>query len=238
MSPRRAPMSAVTLTARGVLRGALRLAPLAPFVIPFGLAFGAAAVAAGFTPAQAVGMSAVVFAGASQFAALEVWAHPMPWATLVAVGLAVNARFLVMSAALAPWANALPRWRRSLALAVLADASFAQERPRLAAGERDFGVILGGGLSQWAPWVVGTALGATLGAAASDLARFGVDVVMVCFFGALAASGLKRRANWAPSAAGASAALGVMGWVGAGWAVVIGALAGSVVAAVTPDRAA
>ena len=238
MSPRpRAGVSGVVFTAAGVLRGVARLSPLIPFVIPFGLAFGAAAVARGFSPEQAVAMSALVFAGASQFAALEVWGHPLPWVAVILTGLAVNARFFVMSAALARWANRLPRGRRTLALATLADASFADAYPALKGGERDLGVLLGGGLAQYAPWVAGTAAGAILGAAAGDLAVFGVDVVMLSFFAALAAAGARAAQNRAPAAVGAAAAVGAMALVGPGWAVILGALAGGAAGALAPERA-
>jgi predicted branched-subunit amino acid permease len=73
-----ATITEIVLTQDGARRGFLRFASLTPFVIPFGIAYGAAAVEAGFSAGQAVAMSALVFAGASQFAVLEIWAEPVP----------------------------------------------------------------------------------------------------------------------------------------------------------------
>ncbi len=148
----------IAFSAAGVRAGALRFLSLAPFILPYGLAFGAAAVAEGLSPEAAIVMSALVFAGASQFAALEVWAEPLPWLAIAALALTVNARFLVMGAALAQWANRLSPGRRVAAMALLGDANFADARARLRAGERDLGMLLGAGLMMWGPWVAGTAI--------------------------------------------------------------------------------
>jgi 4-azaleucine resistance transporter AzlC len=229
-----AARTSVTFSAGGVRRGFLRFAALTPFVIPFGIAYGAAAVEAGFTAAQAVTMSALVFAGASQFAVLEVWADPVPWIAVLTLAATVNARFFVMSAALARWANALPPGRRFLALCTLADANFADTHGAMRAGERDMGILLGGGLAQWWAWVVGTALGAYAGAAMGALERYGADVVLPCFFIALVAAGLRERVNWAPAAVGAVVAVATMEALPAGWGVIAGALAGGAAAALRP----
>src|SRR5688572_32610726 len=76
---------------------------------PFGLAgifvsasFGAVAQTAGLSPLEAIVMSAVVFAGAAQFAAIAIIASGGTLAAAVAAGALVNARFLPMSVALTP----------------------------------------------------------------------------------------------------------------------------------------
>src|SRR5256885_11123585 len=82
-------------TARGVWRGALDIAPITAFVFPFGVAFGVAASAKALSAGIAVLMSAAVFAGASQFAALDLWIAPLPLAMLAVTVLAVNARHIL-----------------------------------------------------------------------------------------------------------------------------------------------
>lgn len=91
-----------TLTWRGIVAGAREIAPVAIFVIPFGIAFGAAAIEKGLSAALAVLMSAFVFAGASQFAALDLWSSPMPYLMLALTVFAVNARHILLGAALPP----------------------------------------------------------------------------------------------------------------------------------------
>ena len=85
-------------TTNGVWRGCVEIAPIAAFIIPFGIAFGVAASAKGVPGEISVLMSIVVFAGASQFAALDLWHAPLPIATLALTVLAVNARHILLGA--------------------------------------------------------------------------------------------------------------------------------------------
>src|SRR4029078_4110983 len=95
-------------TASGVWRGCIEIAPIAAFVIPFGIAFGVAASAKAIPPGISVFLSVAIYAGASQFAALDLWYAPLPLATLALTVLAVNARHILLGAALAPWALHIP----------------------------------------------------------------------------------------------------------------------------------
>ena len=219
------------LTAAGVRRGARRLAPVAVLVLPFGLAFGAAAVERGLAPLQALVMSATVFAGASQFAALDLWRAPMAWASLALLVLAVNARHVVLGAALAGWLNPLPPARRLLALAFLSDANFADARAARAAGARDAGLLLGGGLAMWGSWVAGTAAGAWGGASLGELDRLGVDAVMPAFFAAAVVGGLRSRGDLLPVAVAGAVAAATLDLLPAGWNVIAAALCGGAVGA-------
>lgn len=222
------------LTWRGVLRGMAQLLPIAVFVLPFGLGFGVAAIDTGVSASEAVALSAIAFSGAAQFATLDFWTSPVAFGSLALVVLAVNARHLVMGAAIAPYANTLPLAQRILTMAFLSDANFATMQGALKRGERDLGLLLGGGVMLWLCWVAGTVVGVGSGAIMGDPKAFGVDVVMGCFFAAVAAG----QARDAPPmllavavAAGLSAALFTV--LPAGWNVIVGALAGGVVGMVT-----
>lgn len=96
-------VSKVHLSRKGVVTGMRRLFPVAIFVIPFGLAFGAAASEAGLHPAQSIALSVLTFSGAAQFAALDFWSDPIAFGSLALVVLALNARHVIMGAALSPW---------------------------------------------------------------------------------------------------------------------------------------
>src|SRR5215204_4432886 len=136
-------------TARGVWKGALDIMPITVFVFPFGVAFGVAASAKALPAGIAVLMSAAVFAGASQFAALDLWIAPLPLAMLAVTVLAVNARHILLGAALAPWLLQLPIARRLFALFFLTDSNFAYAVSARGRGERDAGILLGSGLALW-----------------------------------------------------------------------------------------
>lgn len=221
----------VTLTARGVLHGGRRLFPIAVFTIPFGIAFGVAAIENGLTGIEAILMSVITFSGVAQFAAPDFLQVPLALGSLAMVLLALNARHVVMGAALSPWLNRLPLGRRILALSYMSDPNFAESQPAFQGGERDVGILLGGGLILWACWVVGTAIGALGGEFVGDPASFGIDVVMPCFFAAVVAGQLGQAKVLLPSLIAGVIAASLLDVVPAGWNVVIAALAVGVVGA-------
>ncbi|MEA5386983.1 AzlC family ABC transporter permease [Haloarculaceae archaeon H-GB2-1] len=60
------------------LAGARVVSPMLLGIVPFGLIVGVTAVGAGLSPGQALGLSTVVFAGASQLAAIELLGRDAP----------------------------------------------------------------------------------------------------------------------------------------------------------------
>jgi 4-azaleucine resistance transporter AzlC len=218
-------------TARGVRRGAVETAPLAAFVIPFGFAFGVAASARGLSPAISVFMSMAMFAGASQFAVLDLWYSPLPLATLALTVLAVNGRLIMLGAALAPWLLKIPIGRRLAALLMLNDSNFAYAMATRDRAEMDAGILFGSGLIMWVLWVISTAVGALAGSLLGDLSRFGLDAVMLAYFAAVIVGQWKGRADLAPYLAAAGVAVAGAYVLPTGWHIIAGALAGGTVGA-------
>jgi 4-azaleucine resistance transporter AzlC len=224
------------LTLEGFRTGMRRMLGVALFVVTFGgFAFGVAAVEAGLTLPQAVAMSAIVNAGASQFAMLQLWHQPLPLLSLAFVVLAVNARHLIFGAALAPLLNAAPTRHRLLAGAVMSDATFADMQSARQSGSRDLGILVGGGFLMWLTWIAGTALGALIGGTAKDLSRFGIDVVMAAFFVTVIATSARRGGNFLPMGVAALVSVVTLSLLPHGWNVIAGALAGGIAGAVS-DR--
>lgn len=218
----------VRLSRQGVLRGARALLPLCPIVALLGMTFGVAARQEGLAPWMAVLMSGVVFAGGSQFVALSLWTAPIPLGALWLATLAVNARHILLGAVLHPWFKALPRWQRYGAVSVLSDANWAWSQQAHARGERDAGVLFGGGVVMWVTWVLGTALGVFLGQAIGQPQRLGLDVLMVAFFATLLVDTWRGRDDLLPwVTAGATSLLVLWLFPHHNWHVLAGALAGA-----------
>jgi 4-azaleucine resistance transporter AzlC len=177
-------------TQAGVVRGVREIAPLMLAMVPYGMAFGVAATQKGLEPWQALLMSGLVFAGSSQFAALDLWVAPLSLVPILLTTLAVNARHLLYGAALYPWLRHASAAQRFPIMAVLTDSTWVYATQAEAKGERDAGVLLGAGGLTWLVWVLSTAAGAYLGGAIPDPKKFGIDVVMAVFF---AAGGRERR---------------------------------------------
>ena len=142
--------------------------PFLLVVMPFGLLFGVIATEAGLTTFQTLAFSSVVFAGAAQFAALQLMVDNAPILIVIATALAVNLRMAMYSASLAYWIGDAPLWQRALVGYVNVDQSYAvsvnkfEDAPSLTTGQRVSYFF--GAVSPVCPmWVVATGLGVWLG---------------------------------------------------------------------------
>src|SRR5437867_12149545 len=94
-------------------------------IIPFGLILGAISAERGLSPLETTLMSALVFAGSSQFVAVGLWHYPLPLFAIIASTALINARHLMMGGAIAPHMERFRRWRSYFALFFLADEIWA-----------------------------------------------------------------------------------------------------------------
>jgi predicted branched-subunit amino acid permease len=226
-----------TLTRAGFIEGARQVMPLLPGVIVFAAAFGTAATRTGMTLVEAILSSALVYAGASQLVALELWTGQWTlWSALAVILLTatVNARLILMGASLHAWIGALPGRVLWPSLFFLTDANWAIGERYRRGGGRDYGVVVGAGLLLWIVWVAGTAPGYWLGSLIDDPKRFAIDLVMPVFFAAMAVPlwrGLRNAGPWA-----VAATVSTLTWlVLPGYAFIItGALAGALTGAFLP----
>ncbi len=142
-------------------RGAVRSAPLLLGIAPFGLVVGVAAVEAGLSPLQTVATSVVIFAGASQLAAVELFGRDAAPAVVVLTAAVINVRMVMYSASIAPRFRAYPRHLRPLCSYLLTDQAYALT----VAPEEHLSVYhyLGIAGSLWAVWQVATVAGIVVG---------------------------------------------------------------------------
>ncbi len=159
--------SSAPATASAAFReGATRSWPLLLGVAPFGMITGVAAIGIGLGLWQAVGFSAIVVAGASQLAAMDLIGRGAPAVVAIGTGLVINLRFLMYSASLAPH---VPDWRlrrRAVAAYFLTDQAYALSVSRWARpGGRAhrFAYYLGVTLPLWLAWQIATVVGALVG---------------------------------------------------------------------------
>jgi len=151
-------------------------------------------------------MSAVVFAGSAQFAALAVLAAGGGVAAAVLAGALLNARYLPMGVALAPSVRGRPL-RRALVGQAMVDASWAMASRR--GGRFDVGFMVGATLPNYPAWVGGTAIGVLAGDVIGDPDRLGLDAIFPAFFLALLVVET-RRGNEAVAAAAIGAIIALV----------------------------
>ncbi|GGM56902.1 4-azaleucine resistance transporter AzlC [Halarchaeum rubridurum] len=204
--------------------GARDAVPMLLGIVPFGLVTGVASADAGLTLAQSLGLSAFVFAGASQLAALSLVEQGSAFLAVVATAVAVNLRMGVYSASIAPYFEEYAaRWRALLAFLLIDEAyaiSLATYRER-DVDPRWYYVGVAGAL--WVVWQLAIATGVLVGADVPP--SWGLDFAVPLVFLAL----LVPTIEGVPHAAAAVVAAAIAVY-GAGWpfnaGLLVGALAG------------
>jgi predicted branched-subunit amino acid permease len=104
--------------------GAQGALPILIGVIPFAMISGVAAASVGLTLFETVGMSVIVFAGASQLAVFQLIGLGSPWIIMVLTAWVINLRFTMYSATLAPYLQKLSVWQKALLAYMLSDQAF------------------------------------------------------------------------------------------------------------------
>ena len=220
-------------TARSEIRAAIvDIAPALVAAAPIGLLYGALATAKGLDLLDVTLSSALIFAGGAQLAAIQIWDTPVPIAALLVSTLLINARYILMSASLAPKVAHLPLLGRILGFHVLADENWAMSERRAGGGRISAPYFFGMGVVFWVNWMVFSILGGLTGPLIGDPTRFGADFAFTAMFIALTAGFARSRISVTVIVASAAAAAGAYLTLGAPWHVLAGALTGIVVAAI------
>lgn len=222
---------------RAALDGARAIAPLLIGVVPFGIVASVTAVDHGVAPAGVFGFSTMLYAGASQLAAIEVLGRGA--SPLVAIGTVViiNLRFIMYSAALAPHLADIGLAPRLGAAYVLTDQAFAVSVT--AYRDRDLGprarlaFYLAAALVLWLSWQMATAAGLVIGTTLPD--GLPLDFALPLVFMVLLIPAITDRATGvAATIGGVVAVLGA--GLPAGTGLLLGAAAGIISGVVVAAR--
>jgi 4-azaleucine resistance transporter AzlC len=216
---------------QGLRAGAIGALVLLPGVALYGVAIGVIASASGLTPLEATLMSGWVYSGSAQMATLQAWADPLPLLAVSLTTLAMNARYLLLGAALRPWFAGLPPAVSYPSLFVLGDNNWALALRERAEGRDDAAFLAGSGIVIWFVWTAGTAAGAVFGQILGDPKRFGLDFMLAAFFATMAVAFFQRAQSMGPLIVGIGVAVVVERLLAGPWYILAGALAGSLVGA-------
>ena len=210
--------------------------PIILTALVVGLAFGIAARQAGLNALEAGGMSLLIFAGAAQFAAVDLISRGAPAPLVVMTVLLLNLRHLLMAAALRAELARRSVRERAIAAYLLTDESFAMGIAHQRRGGHGTAYYFAFAASLWLGWNVATLAGATLVSDAIDPKRYGLDFAITATFVAIVVIGIRGRADVAVALV-AGVAAGALRLLGASAIAVVaaGALA-PIVAVVVRER--
>ena len=183
-------------------------------------------------------MSALVFAGGSQFVAMDIWTHPASWVGVGFAALLVNVRHVLMSASIATAMERFSGVRKALSMLFLADEIWAMAEFRARQATLTPAWFAGLAMPFYGAWVVSTLAGAALGRLIGEPAVLGLDFAFPAVFIVLLAGFWKGRQTGAVLVASAATAIVVHQFVPGVWYIAAGALAGLATALVAAAREA
>jgi branched chain amino acid efflux pump len=209
--------------ARASLRAGMRAGvPYAIAGCAVALSFGVLARDAGFSALGAIVMSAIVFAGSAQFAAISIVAAGGGLGAAIGAAALMNSRFLPMGIALAPSLRGSSLMRAAQGQTIV-DASWVMASEGDGRFDRHF--LFGATAVQYATWLAGTAVGALGGGLLGDTQAIGLDAVFPAFFLALLLPELREAHSRGVALAGALIALALVPLAPAGVPVLAASVA-------------
>lgn len=185
-------------------RGLSAGVPFATASVLLALSFGVLAQAQGFPALATIVMSAVVFAGSAQFAAIAIVASGGGLGAAVSAAALMNSRYIPMGMAFGPSLPGRPLLRGLQAQAMV-DPSWVMAAR--ADGSFDRWFLFGSTAIQYVGWVAGTILGVVFSGLIGNPETLGLDAIYPTFFLVLLIQELRKGRGRGAAALGALIAL-------------------------------
>lgn len=151
--------------------------------LPVAMAFGILSKTTGITLGESFSFSAIVFAGASQFIALNLITIGAGMGEVILTTLIVNLRHLLMSASLSAKMGDVKKSVKPIVAFGVTDEVFSVASFR--EGELSAAFILGAELISYTSWVIGTVGGFLLGQILPEMLRDSMGIALYAMFIAL-----------------------------------------------------
>ena len=177
------------------LKGIMDVSPLMIPVVPFGLIFGVLAIDIGFSPLETMGMSLIIFGGASQIVLLQLFSGGASSLVIISSVGAVNSRHLLYGAVVSEHLSDLKLIWKILISYFLIDQAFAISNEYLKKNKQSnkYFHLVGGGATCWVIWQSTTLLGIVLGEAIPD--KLGLSFAVPLTFLALLVNDFRKLIN-------------------------------------------
>ena len=177
------------------LKGITDVSPLMIPVVPFGLIFGVLAIEIGFTPFETMGMSLIIFGGASQIVLLQLFSGGASSLVIISSVGAVNSRHLLYGAVVSEHLSDLKLVWKIIISYFLIDQAFAISNEYLKRNENKnrYFHLVGAGATCWVIWQSTTFLGIILGAAIPE--KLGLSFAVPLTFLALLVNDFRKLIN-------------------------------------------
>ena len=177
------------------LKGIIDVSPLMIPVVPFGLIFGVLAIDIGFSPLETMGMSLIIFGGASQIVLLQLFSGGASSLVIISSVGAVNSRHLLYGAVVSEHLSDLKLIWKIIISYFLIDQAFAISNEYLKKNKNSnrYFHLVGGGATCWIIWQSTTLMGIILGSAIPE--KLGLSFAVPLTFLALLVNDFRKLIN-------------------------------------------
>ncbi len=177
----------------------------APFCVStflFGVLFGVAATASGLSVLWGLVMSGATFSASAQFAAMELWTHPLPVSAILLSVFLVSSRNILLGLSVTNHLDGPSLFTRLTCLGLLSDPSVVMIL-RESRSINNLGYLFGYGVALWISWMVSVWCGFTFSTlfSGADLGAlaFAGPLVMACMMMLFVKSGRGHLSGWVAS---------------------------------------
>ena len=177
------------------LKGIKDVSPLMIPVVPFGIIFGVLAIELGFNGYTTMGMSIIIFGGASQIIFLQLFSAGASSLVILSSVGAVNSRHLLYGAVLSEYLSDLKMSWKIIISYFLVDQAFAVSNSYLKKSDdknKHFH-LFGAGVTCWTIWQITTLIGIILGSVIPD--KLGLTFAIPLTFLALLVNDFRKLIN-------------------------------------------
>ena len=176
--------------------GIIDVSPLMIPVVPFGIIYGVIGMDLGIGPFMTLGLSIIIFGGASQIVLLQLFSGGVSSLVILSSVGAVNARHVLYGAVLSEHLSGLKLFWKIILSYVMTDQAFAVSNDYFKKNNKDNDQhyhLLGSGFTCWTIWQVSTVLGIVLGSIVPE--ELGLSFTISLTFLALLISDFRKFKN-------------------------------------------
>ncbi len=196
---------------------------------PIALTYGLLAKTAGLTLVETVLMSLIVFAGASQYMALSMFALGTGSLEVILTTFIVNIRHFLMSASLNEKVEKEATWKKAVYAFGITDETFSVAATK--AGTVSTGYLFGIIFLAYSSWVVFSGIGYGIGASLPKILQDSMTIALYAMFIGLLVPSMRKSVKvvyLALLAAVFNSAFVYWNVMGKGWAIVVATLLSSI----------
>ena len=177
-------------------KGIVDVSPLMIPVFPFGIIYGVIGMELGIGPYMTLGLSIIIFGGASQIVLLQLFSGGASSLVILSSVGAINSRHLLYGAVLSEYLSTLKLTWKIILSYVMVDQAFAVSNTYFKNNRKNENKhfhLLGAGFTCWTIWQISTILGIVLGSVVPE--ELGLSFTISLTFLALLINDFRKFKN-------------------------------------------